>query len=259
MTYYYTYYSYEEWGRGYIGSKPSGCTCLPEEDPYMGSFTDKTFRPTQKIILGVYYSPEECLSAEVELHEFFDVAKNSHFANRSKQTSTGYTRAGVKDEESTRRKKTEARLKDHEINTSRREQTRELGVAQGGKSFREKTGLFAPGVINKETPSKGGSVSGGNNVVSGHLDRIRTFDSCSKGGKTSGKLALERGEGIFSKEGREKSAESARTSGLEKWMDPDHPELGQHNPGNLVKKQKKNGYPHGKSNRVKVFISMQQL
>ena len=48
---YYTYYSYEEWGRGYFGSR--GCKCLPEEDMnYFGSFYDKTFKPNQKIIIN---------------------------------------------------------------------------------------------------------------------------------------------------------------------------------------------------------------
>jgi hypothetical protein len=37
-----------------------------------------------------------------------------------------------------------------------------------------------------------------------------------------------------------------------KWMDPDHPEIGTHNPGNLAKIQRKLGYPHGKENRVRV-------
>jgi hypothetical protein len=44
---YYVYYSYELWGRGYIGKRE--CMCLPEEDvKYFGSFTDKTFEPTEK-------------------------------------------------------------------------------------------------------------------------------------------------------------------------------------------------------------------
>ncbi len=94
--FYYTYYSYEEWGRGYIGAKPSGCECLPEEDPYLGSFCDKTFKPTHKIVLGVYASPEECLEAEIKLHSFFDVDINPHFANQAKQTSTGFIARGGK-------------------------------------------------------------------------------------------------------------------------------------------------------------------
>jgi hypothetical protein len=84
------YYSYEEWGRGYIGSKPSGCSCTPENDPYLGSFTDKTFKPTHKIILGVYDNPGDCIAAEVLLHSYFEVDLNPHFANLARQTSTGF-------------------------------------------------------------------------------------------------------------------------------------------------------------------------
>jgi hypothetical protein len=91
---YYTYYSYEEWGRGYIGCRPSGCDCDPEQDPYLGSYKDKSFNPTSKIILGVYETPEECLEAEIALHAFFEVDKNPHFANQARQTSTGFSMAG---------------------------------------------------------------------------------------------------------------------------------------------------------------------
>jgi hypothetical protein len=38
----------------------------------------------------------------------------------------------------------------------------------------------------------------------------------------------------------------------QKWKDPLHPELGEHGPGNLVRMQKRRGYPHGKENRVRV-------
>jgi hypothetical protein len=89
--YHYTYYSYEEWGRGYIGSRT--CRHLPEEDvKYFGSFGDKTFKPTQKIILKYDYATrEEAIADEVRLHNYFEVNKNSHFANRAKQTCTGFS------------------------------------------------------------------------------------------------------------------------------------------------------------------------
>ena len=88
--YHYTYYSYEEFGRGYIGKR--SCKCSPEEDvKYFGSYKDKTFKPTQKIILETYDTREEALSAEIKLHEFYDVAKNSHFANQAKQTSEKFS------------------------------------------------------------------------------------------------------------------------------------------------------------------------
>jgi group I intron endonuclease len=48
---------------------------------------------------------------------------------------------------------------------------------------------------------------------------------------------------------RSKMSEAAKAN---KYRDPDHPELGVHNAGNLVIKQKALGYPHGKENRVRV-------
>lgn len=84
----YVYYSYEEWGRGYIGKRSS--LLPPEVDPYLGSFSDKTFRPTQKIVLEIFNTSEEALAAEIVLHDFYDVHKNSHFANRAKQTSSKF-------------------------------------------------------------------------------------------------------------------------------------------------------------------------
>ena len=89
MKHFYVYYSYEEYGRGYIGKRE--CKCLPEEDVnYFGSFHDKNFNPTQKIILEIFNSVEEALEAEIILHDFYEVDKNPHFANRAKQTSSKF-------------------------------------------------------------------------------------------------------------------------------------------------------------------------
>ena len=89
--YYYTYYSYEEWGRGYFGSR--GCKCLPEDDvKYFGSFKDKTFKPTQKIILkSDYATREEAIADEIILQEYYKVVENPHFANKSYQTSKKFS------------------------------------------------------------------------------------------------------------------------------------------------------------------------
>jgi hypothetical protein len=79
--YHYTYYSYEEFGRGYIGKR--SCNCLPAEDvKYFGSYKDKTFKPTQKIILETYDTEKESARAEKILHNFYDVRNNFHFANQ---------------------------------------------------------------------------------------------------------------------------------------------------------------------------------
>ena len=103
--YYYVYYSYEEWGRGYIGKRR--CTCLPEEDKkYFGSFSDKTFKPTEKIILATFDTEEEALICEVQLHDYYKVDINPHFANRAKQTSTKFyfNATGITRSEKTKQK-----------------------------------------------------------------------------------------------------------------------------------------------------------
>jgi hypothetical protein len=88
--YYYTYYSYEEWGRGYFGSRK--CYCLPEEDiTYLGSSKDKTFKPKYKIILkDDYATREDAYADEIILQEHYKVVENPHFANKAYQTSTKF-------------------------------------------------------------------------------------------------------------------------------------------------------------------------
>lgn len=112
MTTYYTYRSFEEFetGRSYIGVRkcPTGRT--PKTDPYLGSYTDKTFSPTAKEILGIYYSKEEALQSEIDLHKKFDVARNPHFANKACATSTrfSYGMLGRKHTEGTKIKMSES-------------------------------------------------------------------------------------------------------------------------------------------------------
>ena len=107
MKYHYVYYSYEEWGRGYIGVR--SCECDPELDTsYLGSFYDKTFSPTNKVILQVFCSREEAIAAEVELHRFYQVDKNLHFANKVRQTTSKFC-GSFKRSELTRRKMSEAK------------------------------------------------------------------------------------------------------------------------------------------------------
>ena len=90
----YVYHSYEEWEGGYIGCRT--CDCPPEEDiKYFGSFSDKTFFPTEKTILFVCETRQEAMEIEIKLHDFFDVAVNPQFANMAKATSTGFDRTGL--------------------------------------------------------------------------------------------------------------------------------------------------------------------
>lgn len=154
------YYSYEEWGRGYIGSKPSGSECLPDEDPYMGSFKDKTFNPTEKIILGVFETPKECLEAEVLLHELFEVDVNPHFANLARQTSTGFVSL-VKTKE--HRSRISESLKGRKLSAEsieKRQKNRRYAVGEEhplyGKNHTEKARQKIRDARAKQTNVKGG-------------------------------------------------------------------------------------------------------
>jgi len=131
MRHHYVYYSYEDFGRGYIGSRT--CDCSPEEDNYFGSFYDKTFIPTNKIILETFDNREEALDAEIKLHQFYDVARNPHFANQSKQTSTGFSAEGVVRSEEYKQKMSE-RLKGREIKPEWIEKTLQKRRSYEGKN-----------------------------------------------------------------------------------------------------------------------------
>ena len=78
----YVYLSYENGGRKYIGSRTC-YDCTPEEDPYLGSYTDKTFEPTQKEILAVCETREHANVIEAYLHQTFNVLHNDEYANRA--------------------------------------------------------------------------------------------------------------------------------------------------------------------------------
>lgn len=79
--------------RYYIGVRTS--KVHPSQDNYFGSFTDKTFKPTHKRILGLHINKKDALNAEIYWHNLFEVGKNPLFANRAKQTSTGFDRTGA--------------------------------------------------------------------------------------------------------------------------------------------------------------------
>jgi hypothetical protein len=137
--YFYTYYSYEEWGIGYFGSR--GCKCLPEKDiRYFGSFRDKNFKPTQKIILKSDYSTrEEAYADEIILHDYYDVANNPHFANKAKATSTKFCLSKEQ-----QKKVNDKQLKEKiGIHAIPKEIKKELGRNTGKKSKREKKGIFS--------------------------------------------------------------------------------------------------------------------
>jgi hypothetical protein len=140
--YFYVYYSYEEFGRGYIGKRE--CKCLPEKDvKYFGSYKDKTFKPTQKIILETFDSVEKALEAECVLHNFYEVDKNPHFANKAKQTSKKFYCCAIGENNPSKRDDVREKLRVGKIgenNPAKRPEVREkLSVARRQRITTEET------------------------------------------------------------------------------------------------------------------------
>jgi hypothetical protein len=203
--YYYTYYSYEKWGRGYFGSR--GCYCLPEEDiRYLGSFTDKTFKPTQKIILkSDYATREEAYTDEIILHDFYDVANNPHFANKSKLNSTKFFLS--------KEQSRELGLKCKENGTGvfslTPEERREISIKAGLKCKENSTGLFS---LTPEQKSELGlkCKENGTGVFSLTPEERREI-SIKAGIKTK-----ENGTGIFALS-KEQLSENSKKANSQRW------------------------------------------
>jgi hypothetical protein len=146
----------------------------------MGSYKDKTFDPTQKEILAVCDTREEAMRTEMFFHEMYDVARNPMFANRAKQTSTGFSREGAKTSEETRKKMSEASIgRTHSVEAKQKmsearagenhpmfgkkhsEETKQkISEAQIGKTLSEETKQkMSEALIGKESPNKGKPMS----------------------------------------------------------------------------------------------------
>jgi len=184
--YYYTYYSYEEWGKGYFGSRK--CYCLPEEDiKYLGSFKDNTFKPNQKIILkSDYATREEAYADEIILQQHYKVVENPHFANRAYQTSTKFY-VPIKQAKETGRKVQENNRKNK---TSffgyTKKQFSEAGKLGGSISYKMKVGIHGMSMEEKiEIGRKNGLECRENNI--GIFSRTPEQHSkhSSKGGKNT--------------------------------------------------------------------------
>jgi hypothetical protein len=118
---------------------------------------------------------------------------------------------------------------------------REVLITNGKRAYNEKFGAFGMAPENRHSANVKGGVIGGKRAqelgvgLSAMTKEERRLAS-SKGGKNRS---------------HEDSVKAGRISASTLWVDPEHPELGAHNAGNLVQKQKSLGLPHGKENRVK--------
>jgi hypothetical protein len=122
---------------------------------------------------------------------------------------------------------------------------------------------------NPNCQAEAAKVSGKNNVLSGHLDRIRELIPIEKmveRGQTLGRKNVESGhlERIRTIEHQtyassrrhvlypDLSSQTMSRVNDQRWIDPDHPELGEHSAATLTRMQIRRGYPHGKENRKRV-------
>ncbi len=281
MKNFYVYYSYEEWGRGYIGRRE--CLCLPVEDvKYFGSFKDKTFNPTQKIILATFKTREEAVASEIALHEFFQVDVNPHFANKAKQTSVGFSYDSTGQPRSPEwiksmsgdnhpnkleenRKKISQGLKalgenHHSKRPEHRERARKLLSSKNSPirtpEAREKRRITMSDPAKKEILKQAGRKSIAKRIQSDPDCQRKASLKCHEAKDELGRSlhGLRMYEEYLSKVPVEVFKESARILNSTKYYDPEHPELGERSVGTLVRMQKARGYPHGPKNRVKVTI-----
>jgi hypothetical protein len=188
--YHYTYYSYEEWGRGYFGSRT--CKCLPEEDiKYFGSFKDKTFRPTQKIILkDDYATREEAYADEIILQQYYKVAENPHFANRAYQSTTKFHYITPPEQRILNGKKGGEKAKEFGLgfHSLTKEQLSENSKRMVEKHRKTGTGLFT---LTDEQRRKGGLKNKELGLGMFSMDEKQKQIIRSEAGKIGGKRAAE--------------------------------------------------------------------
>jgi len=164
------------------------------------------------------------------------------------------------------------------------------GIAKMPREQRQRAGRLGAAVTNKVTPiEKKKELAKQMYEKTPREVRVKAGEKCRdqklgvfgmspeerqlaniKGGQVGGKRAYELGVGLAamtkkqrqeaSRKGaknrsHEDSVKGGKASAATLWVDPEHPELGAHNAGNLVQKQRALGLPHGKENRVKAHIS----
>lgn len=242
--YHYVYYSFEEYDRGYIGSR--SCKCLPEEDvKYFGSFKDKNFKPTQKIILkDDYATREDAYADEITLQQYYHVVENPHFANRAYQTSTKFYLPKEQAIENGRNNKKNGKG----IFAQTFEERSEIAKRNSRKNKENKVGIFA---LTKEELSengkKGGKISGQKCKKLGIGIFSMDEEERAEANKIGGKKIKELGIGIFGMSQEERKETVAKTNS-QKWMCLDTGYVT--NSGALTRYQKARGIDTSKRRRL---------
>jgi len=244
--YHYTYYSYEEWGRGYFGVR--SCDCLPEEDVrYFGTYKDKTFKPTQKIILkSDYITRAEANADEIILHDYYDVGNNPHFANRAKSSSTGFCYFPSKEWASKNGKKVGDNHKKNgtgifSLTPEQRKENAKINGKIGGKIGGMKVKELGIGIFGMTPEEKSnnsrkiGNKNKENKTGVCGQSKEKLIENGKKGGKIIAEINRKNGTGIFGMTPEEKSAAGKKAKELG---------LGIH--GLTTEQRRENGKKYGK-------------
>lgn len=250
--YYYTYYSYEEWGRGYFGSR--GCKCLPEEDvKYFGSSKDKTFKPKYKIILkDDYATREEAYADEIILQEYYKVVENPHFANKSYQTSKKFyvpLEEAIENGRKAGKKTYELGVGVHSLTKEQKIKAGKKGGAKGGKKSYE----FGLGIHGrtKEKMFEDSKKAGKRAKELGVGIHGWSKEQFSENNKKSGKKSYELGVGVHSltkEELSEAGKKGGKIASLQRWVCLETGFIA--NAGNLAKYQRARGIDTSKRKRL---------
>lgn len=93
MTWHIVYLSYDSrpGGKNYIGKHSTDNLY----DGYLGSFSDKSFNPDSRIVLGVFNTSEAAILSEIQWQRALQVVSNPEFVNKSYQTSKKFDTTGI--------------------------------------------------------------------------------------------------------------------------------------------------------------------
>lgn len=158
----------------YIGAR--SCTEYPTKDSYFGScktllawIKEHGTEGIVKEILAIYGKRQDAIEHEINLHNYFDVAKNVEFWNKAKQTSVGFDTTGTTQSKELKLQKS--------LKTKGRPKTEEhkakIRNALLGKT-RSKEHCEALSKAKKGIPSplKGMSIGKGRKFTEGHKIKI---------------------------------------------------------------------------------------